>query len=144
SHMLLLPAKDRLVTAARNERTLFTNGIKSDLTRFFGRHTVKVGIDVVLLHPDEDMFFDGAGFRSFSHLLGLPHVHLGGPNGGPITSTGRKTGGQISGYLQDKMQLTEGFTADVGLRYDQYSLAASYFHFSPRVNLAYRFSAPGT
>ncbi|MBI4442397.1 MAG: TonB-dependent receptor, partial [Acidobacteria bacterium] len=52
----------------------------------------------------------------------------------------QKTGGQISLYLQDKVQLTQGLTADLGLRYDRYSLATSDFHFSPRLNLSYRFT----
>src|SRR2546428_11148708 len=42
------------------------------------------------------------------------------------------------------MQLTRGLTVNAGLRFDRYSLATSDTHFSPRVNLAYRFAGSGT
>jgi len=143
SHAQLLPADDPLASFAANERSLFTGGLKSDFTRFFARHVLKGGIDLVMLRPDETMFFNGEGYIQYSHLLGLPHVHLRGPNRGPVTFSGQKTGGEFSGYLQDSMQLTRGLTLDAGLRYDRYTLATSAFHFSPRLNLAYRFSPEG-
>jgi outer membrane receptor protein involved in Fe transport len=144
SRTILLPAYDPLASVAQNERTLFTTGLKSDVTRFSGRHTVKAGIDLVLLRPDESLFFYGEGYIAFSHLVGLPHVHLRGPNRGPITFAERKTGGQVSGYVQDSVQLTQNLRLDTGLRYDGYSLATSHSHVSPRVNLAYRVSGAGT
>src|SRR5262249_42691945 len=94
SRMSLLPTNDPLEAFARNERTLTTGGFKTDVTRFVGSHTVKAGLDLTLLHPNEDLFFFGEGYISFSHLVGLPHVHLRGPNRGPITYAGEKTGGQ--------------------------------------------------
>ncbi|PYS47609.1 MAG: hypothetical protein DMG13_27475 [Acidobacteria bacterium] len=140
----LFPANDPLAAVAQNDRKLFTTGLKSDLTRFFGRHTVKGGVDLVMLRPNENLFFYGEGYIAFSHLLGLPHVHLREPDRGPITFAERKTGGQVSGYLQDAVQLTPHLRVDAGLRYDGYSVATSTFHFSPRVNLAYRLSDAGT
>jgi len=144
SRMSLLPAYDPLAAFARNERTLSTAGFKTDVTRFAGSHTVKAGLDLTLLRPNENLFFYGEGYISFSHLVGLPHVHLRGPNRGPITFSGEKTGGQGSAYLQDTVQLARGLTANVGLRFDRYSLATSDTHFSPRVNVAYRFAGSGT
>jgi hypothetical protein len=143
SRMELFPANDPLSAFARNRRTLMTTGLKGDLTWFAGRHTVKGGVDIVLLHPDENLFFDGEGYVAFSHLAGLPHVHLRGPNRGPIAFAGSRTGGQASGYLQDAVQLTRNLHMDVGLRYDDYSLAVSAWQLSPRVNLAYRLSDSG-
>src|SRR5262245_38534398 len=144
SRTILLPTNDPLASVAQNERSLFTTGLKSDMTRISGRHTVKAGLDLVLLRPDENLFFYGEGYIAFSHLLGLPHVHLRGPNRGPITFAERKTGGQVSGYVQDSVQLTRNLRLDTGVRYDGYSLAASFSHVSPRVNLAYRVSGAGT
>ena len=138
SRSLLLPAIDRLAATARSERTLNTTGLKSDLIRFIGRHTVKGGIDLVLLRPDENLFYDHRGWMRLSRLLGVPHTMV------DISFAQQKTGGQISLYLQDKVQLTEALTMDVGLRYDRYSLALSDFHFSPRLNVAYRFPKTGT
>jgi len=134
----LLPANDPLASSAGNERKVFTEGLKSDLTHFLGRHTLKGGVDLVLLRPDENLFFNGEGYITFSHLLGLPHVHLRGPNRGPITIAEKRTGGQASAYVQDAMQVTRKLRVDAGLRYDGYNLATSDFHFSPRVNFSYR------
>src|SRR5215510_12832415 len=144
TRMTLLPANDPLASVASNERSLSTIGLKGDVTRFIGSHTLKGGIDLTMLRPDENLFFSGEGYIAFSHLLGLPHVHLRGPNRGPITFSDQKTGGQVSGYVQDSVQLTRNLRLDTGVRYDGYSLAASFSHVSPRVNLAYRVSGAGT
>ena len=144
SRMTLLPANDPLASVASNERSLSTIGLKGDLTRLIGSHTLKGGIDLTILRPDENLFFLGEGYIAFSHLLGLPHVHLRGPNRGPITFGDHRTGGQGSAYVQDTMQLTRALTVNAGLRFDRYSLATSDTHFSPRVNLAYRFAGSGT
>ena len=138
SHSLLLPAVDPLAATARSERTLNTTGVKSDLTRFQGRHTLKGGLDLVLLRPEEQLSYDHRGYMRFARTLGLPHVMF------DTNFAQQKTGGQISLYLQDKVQLTDHLTADLGLRYDRYSLATSDFRFSPRINLAYRLAATGT
>ncbi len=140
SRSRLLPAADPLATAARSERTLHTTGIKSDLTRFLGRHTVKAGLDLVLLRPDEELFYDNEGFNLLAHRLGLSPVEVSGP----ISFAERKTGGQIGLYFQDSVQLTNRLTVDAGLRFDRYSLARSDFHFSPRLNVAYRFLSTDT
>ncbi|OFW10492.1 MAG: hypothetical protein A3G20_07860 [Acidobacteria bacterium RIFCSPLOWO2_12_FULL_59_11] len=138
SRSLLLPAVERpeqLAAIARSERTLQTFGLKSDLTRFVGRHTLKGGLDLVLLRPEEELLYNHRGWMRFSRLIGLPHVMF------DITFLQKKTGGQVSFYLQDKVQLTDSLTIDMGLRYDRHTLATSDFHFSPRLNLAYRFSS---
>jgi outer membrane receptor protein involved in Fe transport len=167
SHSILLPPDDPLASVpddqrknftvcsataltacysvARNEQTLNTTGLKGDLTHFLGRHTLKGGFDAVLLRPDDNLFFYGEGFVQYANVVGLNSpVHLRGPDSGPIRFFQEKTGGQISLYVQDKIQVTKGLTADIGVRYDRYSLAMSDFHFSPRLNLAYRIARTGT
>src|SRR5213078_3823764 len=118
-------ANDALASVASNERSLSTIGLKSDVTRLIGSHTLKGGIDLTMLRPEENLFFYGEGYIAFSHLLGLPHVHLRGPNRGPITFADHRTGGQASAYVQDTVQFTRALTANVGLRFDRYSLAMS-------------------
>ena len=128
------------------ERTLRTFGLKSDITRFHGRHIVKGGMDLVLLRPREDLYYLSQPWITFTHLPGVnePHVHFRGPNRGPgvprpVVFNGSETGGQASAFLQDKIQVTPNLTVDVGVRVDRYSLAISESHVSPRVNAAYRF-----
>jgi outer membrane receptor protein involved in Fe transport len=128
------------------DRTLGTFGIKGDVTRFAGRHTVKGGMDLVLLRPREDLYYLSQPWITFTHLpdVNESHVHFRGPNLGPgiprpVVFNGKETGGQASFFLQDKMQLTPGFTLDMGVRFDRYSLEISESHVSPRVNAAYRF-----
>lgn len=131
------------------ERTLATFGAKSDLTRFAGRrHTVKAGVDLVLLGPREDLFYLSQPWIDFTHLpeVNEAHVHLRGPNLGaglprPLLFNASKTGGQASVYIQDKMQLTANLTVDAGVRVDHYSLAITESHVSPRLNAAYRLPA---
>jgi outer membrane receptor for ferrienterochelin and colicin len=144
SRSTLPPVDDPLSSSALNEHKLSTTGLKSDLTRIIGRHTLKTGVDLVLLRPNETLEFDDEGFVTYSNLQGLPDVDFQNPSGSPIVFSGRKTGGQASGYVQDTIQLSQNLTAGLGLRFDGYSLAMSETQFSPRLNAAYRFSKTGT
>ena len=143
SRSTLLPgveSHDQLAAITDAERTLNTVGFKTDVTRFFNRHTLKGGVDLVMLRPHEKLFYDYEGFGRFSHHLGADRVHFHGP----ITFDRTETGGQASLYLQDEMQVTNNLTVDLGLRFDRYSLAMSDYHFSPRLNVSYRFDGTGT
>ena len=133
-----------LASIAENDRTLWTTGIKSDLTVLRGRHTIKGGLDLVRLRPEESLFFYGEGYVAFSHTQGLPHSHLRGPNRGPIVFNGEKAGGQGSIYVQDSIQWTRNLRTQAGLRFDRYSLETSASHFSPRVSASYRLTERGT
>ncbi|MGH9339920.1 MAG: TonB-dependent receptor [Acidobacteriota bacterium] len=139
SRSQLLPALDPLAATARSRRDLMTAGVKSDLTRFAGRHTLKGGVDFVVLRPHEELSYEYEGYRRLTHELNLPHLHFSQP----IQFDQRKTGGQLSLYLQDAIQVTPSLTADLGLRFDRYSLALSESHFSPRFNFAYRLDESG-
>jgi outer membrane receptor for ferrienterochelin and colicins len=127
------------------DRTLGTFGVKSDITRLSGRHTVKGGVDLVMLRPHEDLYYLSQPWIDFTHRpdVNESHVHFRGPNLGPgvprpVVFSGKETGGQASGFVQDKVQVTPSLTVDLGLRFDHYSLAFSESHVSPRVNAAYR------
>jgi outer membrane receptor protein involved in Fe transport len=141
SGVRMLPNGDPYGAKLDAERSLGTYGIKGDWTRFSGRHTLKAGMDLVLLRPDEKFSFLSQPWIDFTHLpqINQGHIHFRGPNRGPVIFDQQKTGGQISLYLQDKIQLTRGLTTDIGLRLDRYSLAISDLHLSPRLNIAYEF-----
>jgi outer membrane receptor protein involved in Fe transport len=130
------------------ERTLGTFGIKSDITRFSGRHALKGGVDLVMLRPNEDLSYLSQPWIDFTHRpdINENHVHLRGPNLGPgvprpVVFNGQETGGQVSLFVQDKLQATSSLTIDVGVRVDRYSLEISESHVSPRLNAAFRLPA---
>src|SRR5687768_14050474 len=136
---------DRFGAQTDAERTLNTFGLKSDITRVAGRHTVKAGADVVMLRPREDLFYLSQPWIDFTHLpeVNESHVHFRAPSAGagvprPVIFAAARTGGQASVFLQDKLELTPAFSVDLGLRFDRYTLAISESHFSPRVNAAWR------
>ena len=139
SRSRLLPAQGPLTAIADTDRRLLTIGVKSDLTKFAGRHTIKTGVDLVRLRPEERLSYDITGFRQLSHLLDLPHIHVV-----PISFEQQKSGGQFSAYVQDSMRLGDRLTADLGVRVDRYGLIITKTHASPRVNLAYRVGQRGT
>lgn len=139
SRSRLLPASGPLTAIAGTDRRLLTMGVKSDLTKFAERHTIKTGVDLVRLRPEERLSYDSSGFRQLRHLLDLPHVHVL-----PVSFEQQTSGGQVSAYVQDSMRLGDGLTADLGVRVDRYGLVITKTHASPRVNLAYRLGRRGT
>jgi outer membrane receptor protein involved in Fe transport len=122
-----------LTATAQLERELLTLGGKVDATWLAGRHAVKAGLDAVRLRPDENLSYDYGGFRDYSHLVGLPHIHI---TDNVINFAGREAGGQVSAYLQDTTQLTKRVTADAGVRVSRYGLVLFATDVSPRINLA--------
>lgn len=135
SNLDLRPAEGPLTASASLDQTVLTFGGKFDVSRISGRHAVKAGVDAVLLRPDEDLVYDYGGYRELSHDLGLEHFHV---EDDVISFAGRETGGQVSAYVQDTIELGERVSADVGLRLDQYEIVVSATHLSPRVNLAFQ------
>ena len=135
SRLRLLPAAGPLTARADLTRELTTLGGKVDLTRLSGRHTFKFGADVVNLRPDEDLFYNYDGYRALAHVLDLPHIHITNQT---IQFSGSDSGGQVSAYAQDTVQLGQRVTLDAGLRLDRYSLVIEDTHVSPRLNLAVR------
>jgi hypothetical protein len=133
SRTQLQPAIGPLTANAQLSRELLTLGAKVDVTRFAGRHVLKMGIDGVRLRPNEDLAYDYNGYRELTHIVGLPHIHV---TGNVIDFSGRDSGGQVSAYAQDAIQLGNRVTADLGVRLDRYALLVSATHASPRVNVA--------
>jgi outer membrane receptor protein involved in Fe transport len=135
SHLRLYPADGPLTAKASVDRELATVGGKADVTRLAGRHTIKAGVDTVWLQPREDLLYDYSGYRTLTHLLELPHIHI---TDNVIAFSGEDSGGQISAYAQDAIRLGDRFTLDAGIRIDRYDLVLARTHASPRLNAAYQ------
>jgi outer membrane receptor protein involved in Fe transport len=133
SGLRLLPAAGPLTARAKLTRDLLTVGAKTDLTRVTPRHAIKAGLDAVLLRPSEDLAYDYSGYRDLTHLAGLPHIHVTDQT---IAFADRKSGGEVSGFVQDSVDLGARVSANVGLRVDRYQLVIADTHVSPRVNVA--------
>jgi outer membrane receptor protein involved in Fe transport len=103
------------------------------VTRFVRQHSIKAGVDVVRLWPNESLAYNYAGFRDLAHLVGLPHIHI---TDNTIDFAGDQSGGQVSGYVQDDIRLSDRVTTNLGVRLDRYDLLISATHASPRVNVA--------
>jgi outer membrane receptor protein involved in Fe transport len=87
------------------------------------------------LRPDEDLSYDYSGYGEYSDLVGLPRLEI---TENLITYSGRESGGQMSGYVQDDIRWNDRLTTNVGARVDRYDLLFSATHVSPRVNAALR------
>ena len=121
----LLPTTDPFSIQAGGLRNGISSGVKSDYSLFIGStHAIKAGIDLTMLRLREDFSFDTRENETEIE---------------PFEFRGRKTGGQASLYFQDKIRVTSHFSADLGLRFDRYSLVTSSTSLSPRINLAYSF-----
>jgi TonB-dependent receptor-like protein/carboxypeptidase family protein len=119
----LVPTSDQSSIQAAGLRNDITVGAKSDLFLDIGSsHSIKTGIDLMLLRLREDFFFDPRKNETDIE---------------PFDFRGRETGGQASFYFQDQIRVFKNFTANLGLRYDQYSTVLSDHAVSPRINLAY-------
>ena len=119
----LVPTSDPLSIQASGLRNDITAGAKSDYSLFASpRHQIKAGVDLMLLRLREDSSFDPR-----ENEIEIE----------PFVFRGRKTGGQASFYFQDQVKLFRNLSANLGLRYDQYSVVTSGQQLSPRVNLAY-------
>ncbi|HEU4386965.1 MAG TPA: TonB-dependent receptor [Blastocatellia bacterium] len=119
----LVPTTDLESIQAGGIRNDLTLGVKSDYSLFIGStHSIKTGVDLMLLRLREDFSFDPRENE----------IEVG-----QFDFRGRETGGQASLYFQDQIRPFRNLTANLGLRYDQYSTVLSGHAFSPRVNLAY-------
>lgn len=135
----LLPTTDPETTFALGFRNDLTTGFKSDLTIFAGsRHAVKAGIDLMLLTFRED--FDVQA-RDDDHEGEEPdHDARHGDEDEEqldVPFRGRLVGGQASAYIQDRIQISQSVTANIGVRFDRYHATKGGWALSPRVNVAF-------
>jgi len=98
------------------------------------QHSIKAGVDAVRLQPKETLAYNYAGFRDLAHLVGLSHIHI---TDNTINFAGDESGGQVSGYVQDDIRLSDR-SQPIWVYVDRYDLLISATHVSPRLNLAFQ------
>lgn len=118
----LVGTTDPVTPFAQGFRRGLTNGLKFDAQVLRGKHAIKAGFDGYILSPNEDLRFDPRD----------PDAEIG-----VFQFRGRKRGGEMGFYAQDKFSVVRNFTIDLGLRLDHYSLATTDGLVSPRIGLGY-------
>jgi outer membrane receptor protein involved in Fe transport len=127
------PVGDLLINgiASNISRTSLTNGIQGDGSyQLNPAHTVRAGFSV----SSEQAFVGNTS------LVEPCMVCDGSDNGAPqaITDNVSKTGMLMGVYVQDEWKLTNQFTINAGLRFDQMEQFISANQFSPRLSFTYK------
>jgi outer membrane receptor protein involved in Fe transport len=127
------PLGDLLINgiASNIARVSYTNGIQGDgAYQVNSSHTVRAGFTV----SGEQAFVGNTS------LVEPCTICDGSDNGNPISITDNvsKTGWLAGLYVQDEWKLTNQFTINAGLRFDQMDQFISANQFSPRLSFTYK------
>jgi outer membrane receptor protein involved in Fe transport len=132
-HFLPDPTGDLLLNGVASDitRTSYTNGIQGDGSyKLNSTHTLRAGFSV-----SAEQAFVGN-----SSLVEPCMVCDGSDNGAPetITDNVSKLGVLMGVYAQDEWKVTDQFTINAGLRFDQMYQFVSANQFSPRLSFTYK------
>jgi outer membrane receptor protein involved in Fe transport len=132
-HFLPDPTGDLLLNGIASDitRTSYTNGIQGDGSyKLNSTHTLRAGFSV-----SAEQAFVGN-----SSLVEPCMVCDGSDNGAPetITDNVSKLGVLMGVYAQDEWKVTDQFTINAGLRFDQMYQFVSANQFSPRLSFTYK------
>ncbi len=127
------PIGDLLINgiASNISRTSYTNGIQGDGSyQLNSAHTLRAGFSV----SSEQAFVGNTS------LVEPCMVCDGSDNGNPvgITDNVSKTAMLMGVYVQDEWKVTNQFTINAGLRFDQMEQFVSANQFSPRLSFTYK------
>ena len=127
------PIGDLLINgiASNISRTSYTNGIQGDGSyQLNSSHTVRAGFSV----SSEQVFVGNTS------LVEPCMICDGSDNGNPISITDNvsKTGLLMGVYVQDEWKVTNQFTINAGLRFDQMDEFVSANQLSPRLSFTYK------
>jgi outer membrane receptor protein involved in Fe transport len=127
------PIGDLLINgiASNVSRTSYTNGLQGDGSyQLNSAHTLRAGFSV----SSEQAFVGNTS------LVEPCMICDGTDNGAPtsITDNVSKTGVLMGVYIQDEWKLTNQFTINAGLRFDQMEEFVSANQFSPRLSFTYK------
>lgn len=127
------PIGDLLINgiASNVGRSSYTNGIQGDGSyQLNSSHTLRAGFSV----SSEQVFVGNTS------LVEPCMICDGSDNGNPISITDNvsKTGLLMGVYVQDEWKVTNQFTINAGLRFDQMEEFVSANQFSPRLSFTYK------
>jgi outer membrane receptor protein involved in Fe transport len=125
---------------ANQDRTLQNYGGIGSLSLTRGSHNLKLGGQFTITPVDEHFSFYPT--TPFSDLVDdegnvFPNPVNNFNVANPFVFDQSKTGRTFSAYVQDRFTVFKNFTADLGVRYDNYKLLISEQALSPRLALAY-------
>jgi outer membrane receptor protein involved in Fe transport len=132
-HFLPDPTGDLLLNgiASTVTRTSYTNGIQGDGSyQLNSAHTLRAGFSI----SSEQVFVGNTS------LVEPCMICDGSDNGNPISITDNvsKTGLLMGVYVQDEWKVTNQFTINAGLRFDQMEEFVGANQFSPRLSFTYK------
>jgi outer membrane receptor protein involved in Fe transport len=132
-HFLPDPTGDLLLNgiASTVTRTSYTNGIQGDGSyQLNSAHTLRAGFSI----SSEQVFVGNTS------LVEPCMICDGFDNGNPVSITDNvsKTGLLMGVYVQDEWKVTNQFTINAGLRFDQMDEFISANQFSPRLSFTYK------
>jgi outer membrane receptor protein involved in Fe transport len=132
-HFLPDPTGDLLLNgiASTVTRTSYTNGIQGDGSyQLNSAHTLRAGFSI----SSEQVFVGNTS------LVEPCMICDGSDNGNPVSITDNvsKTGLLMGVYVQDEWKVTNQFTINAGLRFDQMDEFISANQFSPRLSFTYK------
>ena len=137
---------DTPVQADQN-RSLENQGINLALSKVFGVHEVKVGVQAKRFPIQEQFSFliTDPGFNDPAADAYNPNLapYDGTRGGSPFYFTGSKAGSYVAAFVQDNIRWND-LTVNVGLRYDRNNLFLTEDQFQPRIGLAYLLKATNT
>lgn len=125
-------------TQARRQRN---EGVRANLSYSPPRNTLKVGIQYNRTPLRESFTIAATDPAILSDPFNPASVF---PLSAPFQFRDRRTGQEFAAYVQDRITVFEGFTADAGIRFDHYDIVSSADEWSPRVGLAYHLKRSGT
>src|SRR5690242_5962447 len=140
SHAELISNPLSTPVVANQDRTLQNYGGIGSLAITRGSHNIKFGGQFTITPVDEHFSFYPT--TPFSDLVDdegnvFPNPVNNFNVANPFVFDQSETGRTLSAYVQDRFTVFKNFTADLGVRYDNYKLLITEQAVSPRLALAY-------
>jgi outer membrane receptor protein involved in Fe transport len=133
----LRPSPNDVPLSTTARRTGERLGLLSSVTRGLDRHVFKGGLELSRVRIDEAFAFHVTDAAEAEEAE-LSQAALQFDAAHPFVFTGKRSGVQLSGYVQDTWTAFPGLVLNLGVRFDRSALFRPETSFGPRVGLAYR------